>query len=157
MTSYIGIDLGLDGALALIDDDGLSIWDCPTAKAKRGRVVIVPAMAKLVAAIRETHSDLHAAVERPFTMPKGSVVAGLKIGFGAGAWEGILAAHGIPTIIVASTQWKREIGIPKGSPKDISRARASSIFPVNSDQFKRVKDDGRAEAALIAEWRRRLG
>jgi hypothetical protein len=36
--------------------------------------------------------------------------------------------------------------------KNASRALASQFFPDCSDQWKRVKDDGRAEAALIAHY-----
>jgi crossover junction endodeoxyribonuclease RuvC len=41
--------------------------------------------------------------------------------------------------------------------KDGARARAMEVFPWNVDLFKRVKDDGRADAALIAAWGLRHG
>lgn len=37
-----------------------------------------------------------------------------------------------------------------GKGKDGSRARASELMPRHAGQWVRVKDDGRAEAALIA-------
>jgi crossover junction endodeoxyribonuclease RuvC len=36
--------------------------------------------------------------------------------------------------------------------KDGSRARAMELFPEQTALFKRVKDDGRSDAALIALW-----
>ena len=34
--------------------------------------------------------------------------------------------------------------------KEASRSKAKTMWPDFAEQFKRVKDDGRAEAALIA-------
>jgi hypothetical protein len=41
--------------------------------------------------------------------------------------------------------------------KDGARARAMELFSHNVDYFKRKKDDGRADAALIAAWGLRHG
>jgi hypothetical protein len=38
------------------------------------------------------------------------------------------------------------------SDKGESRALAMRLWPDHGDRFARVKDDGRAEAALIAWW-----
>ena len=40
--------------------------------------------------------------------------------------------------------------------KDSSRARALELWPERAELFKRKKDADRAEAALLAEWGRRL-
>jgi crossover junction endodeoxyribonuclease RuvC len=47
-------------------------------------------------------------------------------------------------------EWKKLVGIPAGSEKGASRLRASQLFPQHSDNWARVRDDGRAEAVLIA-------
>jgi crossover junction endodeoxyribonuclease RuvC len=41
--------------------------------------------------------------------------------------------------------------------KDASRARAMELFPDHLALFKRVKDDGRSDASLIALWGYRNG
>jgi crossover junction endodeoxyribonuclease RuvC len=48
--------------------------------------------------------------------------------------------------------WKRAIGIPPGKDgaKDAARSEAIRRWPGQAGLFARVKDDGRAEAALIA-------
>ena len=46
------------------------------------------------------------------------------------------------------------MAIPKA--KDGARARASELLPSYSHLWQRVKDDGRAEAALIALWGARM-
>jgi hypothetical protein len=40
--------------------------------------------------------------------------------------------------------------------KDSSRLAAMRLFPAMSEQLARKKDDGRAEAILLAEYARRL-
>jgi crossover junction endodeoxyribonuclease RuvC len=48
--------------------------------------------------------------------------------------------------------WKRAIGIPPGKEgaKVAARSEAIRRWPSQAGLFARVKDDGRAEAALIA-------
>ena len=48
--------------------------------------------------------------------------------------------------------WKRLVGIPPGrdGAKDAARSEAARRWPDKAGLFARVKDDGRAEAALIA-------
>ena len=62
----------------------------------------------------------------------------------------LLAALNIPVTYVAPATWTRAMGKPQG--KDASRHRAMELFPDHQQRFKRVMDDGRAEAALIATW-----
>jgi crossover junction endodeoxyribonuclease RuvC len=48
--------------------------------------------------------------------------------------------------------WKRAVGIPPGKDgtKDAARSEAIRRWPHKAELFARVRDDGRAEAALIA-------
>jgi len=48
--------------------------------------------------------------------------------------------------------WKRAVGIPPGKDgaKDAARSEAIRRWPGQAALFARVKDDGRAESALIA-------
>jgi crossover junction endodeoxyribonuclease RuvC len=59
-----------------------------------------------------------------------------------------LAAHQVPVQYVTPAKWKKYFGLSKN--KGSSRGLAIQRFPQVSDKFSRVKDDGRAEAALIA-------
>jgi crossover junction endodeoxyribonuclease RuvC len=67
-----------------------------------------------------------------------------------GVIEGILAALILPATYVTPTIWTKGIG--RGYGKDASRARACELFPQHQKMFARVKDDGRADAALIGAW-----
>jgi crossover junction endodeoxyribonuclease RuvC len=46
--------------------------------------------------------------------------------------------------------WRRAVGLPVGAKKEQSRGEAIQRFPDHAVMFARVRDDGRAEAALIA-------
>ncbi len=43
-----------------------------------------------------------------------------------------------------------------GKTKEDSRALAIQLFPALAEELKRVKDEGRAESLLIAEYGRRF-
>jgi crossover junction endodeoxyribonuclease RuvC len=62
-----------------------------------------------------------------------------------------LAAAGLPIAFLTPPAWKRAVGIPPGKDgaKDAARGEAIRRWPDKSALFARVKDDGRAEAALI--------
>jgi crossover junction endodeoxyribonuclease RuvC len=59
---------------------------------------------------------------------------------------------------VTPAQWKFGVGLNAVSGQDqkarknASREKAIELFPQYADLFARVKDDGRAEAALMAWW-----
>jgi hypothetical protein len=65
-----------------------------------------------------------------------------------GELKACLFFGGVPTFEVDPSAWKKTMRL--STDKNASRALASQYFPDCSDQWKRVKDDGRAEAALIA-------
>lgn len=75
-------------------------------------------------------------------------VSMFNFGRGFGQIEGILSSYFIPIFYTKPAVWKLSIGL--GRDKNLSRTKASTIFPDHSHLFKRVKDDGRAEAALLA-------
>jgi len=80
--------------------------------------------------------------------PGQSAPATFRFGQGYGAIEMALAAHKIPVQYVTPSQWKKHFGLSKD--KGASRGLATQRFPSHASDFQRVKDDGRAEAALIA-------
>ena len=79
------------------------------------------------------------------------IVAGLAIG----VILGVLAGTGVAIELVRPAIWKKGAGI--GKDKGSARKAAQERFPDAADLFARVKDDGRAEAALLARWRAEKG
>lgn len=146
----IGIDPGITGAVAWMSDDGflVEVADLPVAEVKVGRVTrrrLVPAvLADMLASRRPVHSFL----EEVATRPGEGAVGAFAFGRGAGQIEGVLAGMGIGYTLVRPQTWKRDLRL--SSDKGAMRTRACQLWPGAAAQFKRVRDDGRAEAALIA-------
>ena len=89
----------------------------------------------------------HAFIEQVGPRPGEAVSRVFAFGKGYGEVIGVLVALGIPHTFVPPAKWKKALGVP--AAKDGSRARASQLLPGGAFQWQRVKDDGRAEAALI--------
>jgi crossover junction endodeoxyribonuclease RuvC len=147
----IGIDIGLDGAIALIENgDLLEVHDMPTVTLERNnkskRMVNAAELARL---IRQAAPGC-AYLERLNAMPGQGVTSMFSMGQSLGVVLGILAALDIPTTTIPPRTWQRALDVPQG--KDGSRYRAAQLFPAHAELFKRVKDNGRSDAALIAAY-----
>ena len=90
----------------------------------------------------------HAYVERVGAMTGQGVSSVFSFGRSAGVLEGVLAASGVPYTLVTPQTWQKAVGLRGG--KDGSRERAMQQFPDQASLFARKKDDGRADATLIA-------
>lgn len=148
----IGIDIGVHGALAKLSADGelLQIADMPClADGPNGRPAVNPPL--LAELIYKWHAG-HAFVEYVGARPGEGAVGAFAFGRSRGVVEGVLGACGVPATHITPPTWKRLVGIPPGrdGAKDAARAEAIRRWPGQAGLFARVKDDGRAEAALIA-------
>jgi crossover junction endodeoxyribonuclease RuvC len=146
----LGADPGLDGALGLVETslDVVLARDMPVAKSGTGqRREIVPTL--LAELIKSWRPDA-AFVEKVHAMPKQGVSSVFTFGLGYGTLLGVLSALEVPLILVTPNTWKRAMGL--GADKSGSRAMAMRLFPRDAGLFQQVKDDGRAEAVLIAWW-----
>jgi crossover junction endodeoxyribonuclease RuvC len=153
MSKYsIGIDPGLSGAIAIISTESFKIFDMPTMTVERNGKAKRQVSASELAEMLYLYSgrDCHVYCERVSAMAGQGVTSVFSFGRSFGMIEGILAAFKMPVTYVAPATWVKAVG--RGQGKDASRARAMELFPSDQDQFKRVKDDGRADAALIAYW-----
>jgi crossover junction endodeoxyribonuclease RuvC len=147
----LGIDVGLNGAIALVQDGELiGVVDMPTVTLDRNgkakRQVSVP---ELVEIIKQFDPD-EAYVEKVFAMAGQGVTSVFSFGRSLGVVEGVLTTLKIKTTLMTPQTWQKGLGMTGG--KDGSRARAMELFPEQMALFKRVKDDGRSDAALIALW-----
>lgn len=144
MTRLIGTDPGLTGALALLDAGHvLHVEDMPTVNG----VVDAYRLADVIA--RWGHVD-RVIVETQQAMPKQGVSSTFKTGANYGRILGVLAALERPVSHVSPATWTR--GLKVGSDKGAHRRRAMDEWPGCAHLFARVKDDGRADACLIALW-----
>jgi crossover junction endodeoxyribonuclease RuvC len=159
---YIGIDPGLDGAVAAITSKReVFVWDTPTLTTKSGgknRRRYIPAqMVHILRSAAELGVQQIVALELVHAMPKQGVASMFNMGRGLGLWEGIVAALGLPLIQVSPQVWKKAMLGGAGADKTASRIVAARLFPHDCHLFSRVKDDGRAEAALMAQYVRERG
>ena len=152
----IGIDVGLNGAIAMMNGETLTgIFDMPTVSLTRNgmakRQISIP---ELIAILDNFKAD-EAYIEKVFAMAGQGVTSVFSLGRSLGVVEGALTALRIKTTLMTPQTWIKAMGVVGG--KDGSRARAMELFPDHLSLFKRVKDDGRSDASLIALWGYRNG
>lgn len=153
MTAVIGIDPGLSGAAVILTGDGIYAHiDMPTLQIERNNKRKRELDAHALSGWIKGYAGVapHIFVERVGAMPGQGVTSMFQFGKVYGQILGILAAYQIPHTLVHPTVWRKAMHVPKG--KDGSRQRASELWPRDAGLFKRVKDNGRADAALIAAW-----
>jgi len=138
MSIYVGIDPGKQGAIAVLDSETRQVQchDMPDTTS---------ALHDLVAGLPIVKS---CAVEKPFFPAMIGISNAVKIALAYGTLTGALQWRDIPFAEVRPSKWKKAMDL--SSSKSASREKAAQMFPDQADLFKRVKDDGRAEAALIA-------
>ena len=144
----LGVDPGVNGAMAVLEGDRLvDLVDMPTLEdGPKGRRTI---NAPLVASALALHHFDRAFVEKVGTRPGEGAVGAFAFGRGLGVLHGALAALDVPVVNVTPQAWKKFHGL-SNEAKDASRSKAIALWPAWAQAFARVKDDGRAEAALIA-------
>lgn len=145
----LGIDPGVSGAVALIENGKLVfVDDMPTVevavgKSKRKRIV-----AQMVdSLLLKLNPDL-IVLEQVSTRPGEGAVGAFSFGRGLGILEGVIASRKFSCQWVMPAVWKRNLDVP--ADKDAARLKAIALFPHMAKEFARKKDDGRAEACLIA-------
>lgn len=145
MSSILGVDPGISGALAFVDQSNVLApvvaYDMPLAdKTIHGAEI---------ARIIKQHLPMFAVVERVHAMPKQGVSSSFNFGYSHGMVMGVLAALNIPVFLVSPTVWKRHFRL--AAEKEEARALAISMWPAYPG-FSKKKDHGRAEAALLAKY-----
>lgn len=148
----LGIDPGLNGAIASWDGEELTMFKIPSVKAAgRGREVV---WADLVLLFELLILDIdHVFIEKVGSMPGQGVSSMFKFGYVAGGLRGIVAERRLSLTMVTPRMWKKAVGVP--SDKKITVARACELFPDHAQSFRGPRGgyiDGLAEAALIAYY-----
>lgn len=143
----IGCDPGLKGAVALLRDEGqlVDVWDMPVVDGKVDAHTLYRS--------EEWEPYWIAVIEDVHAMPKQGVSSSFGFGRSKGVVEGVFAV--MRTVLVSPAKWKRDMGLT--SDKHTARGAAIARWPAHADKFKLVQHDGRAEAALLAEWFRLTG
>ena len=145
----VGVDPGLTGAIAAINGEDLCwVEDMPTIDGE----IAIPVLNRLYSVDEYgpwqlTH-DMPVAIEYVHSMPGQGVSSTFKFGKAYGAMLGYFGArHRITR--TAPTEWKTTFRL-NGKDKDAARLLAIELWPNSAETFRRKKDGGRADAALIA-------
>lgn len=150
----IGIDPGLSGALAVLaDGEALEVHDMPTRKVGDWNEVDAARLTAMLRGIRGGHVGAYvsACIEKVGARPGDGGTSAFRFGETYGRICGVLESLGIGYDRVVPHSWKRHYALT-GCDKDASRQLALKRFPRMADRLARKKDDGRAEALLIALW-----
>lgn len=155
--AVIGIDPGLDGAIAYLEPDGMrvTVLDMPTVTEGAGksvrRRVDLWRLHEILVNMHKANA-VAAWVEKVASQPNDGHVGAFAFGWGAGVISMGLACVTIRTFYVSPITWKRSFKL--GKDKNVSRLRASQLFPADAHQWPLIGDHGKAEAVLIARFGR---
>lgn len=154
MSFIIGVDPGASGAIAIIESTGklVHVFDMPSVEIVSGGKAKRRVSPEMLAAELRLYADQRAVayLEQVGAMPGQGVSSMFAFGQAFGIVLGVMAGLAIPCQTVTPAKWKKDLKLNGG--KDAARAKAAQIWPGQAGEFKRVKDDGKAEAALIAAW-----
>jgi crossover junction endodeoxyribonuclease RuvC len=161
----MGIDPGINGAVAIYDGAIVKVWDMPTKTVRRGNISrgknkgkarLVPtldedAFADLIDELAD--EVLCAFLEQVHAMPKQGVTSVFSFGQIYGATRMALAFSGIDFLTIAPQRWKGAMGC--GANKDSALIACLDKFGDKHNHLwfsaaRQGTKDGRCEAALIA-------
>jgi crossover junction endodeoxyribonuclease RuvC len=138
----VGIDPGVTGGIACFSHNELiAVSEMPVADGRCSGSLLADIL-------RELPPDV-VVVEKTQPMPRNGSIASFSLGMNTGIIFGVVETLGHPLVKIRPVDWKRKNGLI-GKDKKASRALASELWPEWRHNFARVKDDGKAEAALIA-------
>lgn len=143
---YIGIDPGVSGGIAAVDDDGRLVIATKMPDTERGVYTLISQLP-----LNRGYVDLQrrAVLEKAQPMPKQGVVSMFTYGRGYGALLMALTAADIPFDLVTSPVWQAAMQCRSGGLKTVTKRRAEQLFP-----YVKVTH-AIADALLIAEFCRR--
>lgn len=151
MSVVIGIDPGAEsGAIAcLVDGELLDAIDMPCADRIISATLLRRDLEEFIRAGFDDQPTI--VVEKVHAMPKQGVTSSFKFGRSLGVIEGVVAGMGWPIRWVTPQEWKQHHGLLR-QDKDAARVLALETWPSHAETFRRKRDCGRADAALIAAY-----
>jgi crossover junction endodeoxyribonuclease RuvC len=151
---YIGIDPGVSGGLAFLDDAGSVLLVARMPATMRDLIDLfnagdgypLPTGHRLRAVLERVNAGVFAMGGKR----RMGAVSAFTFGRGFGRLEGALAAARVPYDEVAPVKWQTVMGCRTGGDKNISKARAQQLFP------DLTVTHAIADALLLAEYGRRI-
>ncbi|MET0312323.1 MAG: hypothetical protein ABW051_09755 [Burkholderiaceae bacterium] len=161
MPTIVAIDPGVSPTICvLIDDRGKNLAadfyeadDTSFVVPINGKNRRRPSAPLLANILRDSMAEL-VVMEDVHAQPGEGAAGAYAFGFATGVAEGVAVALGKRVVRVTPQVWKKAVGIPPKSAKNMSRHVASSVAPNLAKYFERVLDHNRADAFLMAWWAR---
>ena len=150
----IGIDPGLSGAIAILEDRKvLEIFDMPVmAEGKKNKRQLNSAqLVNIIKSNLEDADNTAVVVEQVNAMPGQGVTSMFNFGQTFGAIKGVCAALKLPIFFVRPSKWKKHYELINSS-KDSSRTKVIEMYPSLANQLSKKKDVNKSDAILIARF-----
>ena len=150
----IGIDPGLSGGIAILEDNKVKeMFDMPVMSdgKKNKRQLNSALLAQLVKDNIKDIDDSIMVVEQVNAMPGQGVTSMFNFGQTFGAIKGICAALNLPIFFVRPAKWKNHFELINSS-KDASRTKVIEMYPSIAEKLSKKKDVNKSDAILIARY-----
>lgn len=161
----LGIDPGAGGALALIEPQTrtlIHIWDMPNymevlTTGKRRKSVDLEKLIEIFKTVQKAAAGddktVKVQIERVQAYGKQSAPAAFNFGYAAAIPMVLAKVFDWEVTFLTPVSWKRQFGL-QATEKDAARILVLKYFPKNTEYFKRKMDVDRADAVLIAMYRK---
>lgn len=151
MKYYVGIDVGLKGAIAIIEENNVILHDMPERHDFRE-------IERILLAIPNEESRVIIESQNPF--PGQGVVSVYSLGWQVGYLHALLDYFKMPYEETRSTNWMKFYGLHGKKHADGKKAlyeKAKKLYP-SAELLgeKGALKDGRVDALLIAHYCKRL-
>ena len=156
MTTYIGIDNGISGAVAAITDSGLRYAKMPIVKEYGRNWVDAAALQTLLLEMTDYDGEVFVVYERPGGSKNAKAAKSMEASFAA--VDCVLKLNDMPREAITSVKWQRTWWAKVEDTKAEALRVARGIWPAQTflaTERSKVPHDGIVDAALIAEWGRR--
>jgi len=156
----IAIDVGISGAIAMLDDANrfVGVVDMPVmAWSVKSKIVNGAELSKWLRTWKEKYSPITVVIERVGLRPGQGMSSQGNFLMNFGVVLGCVMSAGLPYILVSPQTWKRRATLPKRKKdqdkaeyKDMARILAQQLYPEAPLGLK--KFGGRADSILIARF-----
>jgi len=145
---YLGIDPGYSGAWGMIDHNG-KYQSCGDMLHNEKHILSSDVYWEMAEALEK--QDVEIIIEMVHSMPGQGVSSSFKFGMAFGAAIAITERFNCVWHMVTPQKWKKALQLDSDKNKSLDLAR--QLWP--EAPLLRKKDNGRAEALLLAEYLRR--
>lgn len=157
MKTYIGIDNGVSGAVAALNDNGLQYAVLPIVKEFGRNWIDAPALQTLITALTDYNADAVVAYERPMGSQSAKAAKSMEASFAA--IDTVCKLLELRRRPITPPTWQKTYWGKVDDTKAEALRVAKGLWPDRSfvkSERSQKPHDGIVDACLIAEWCRRI-